>query len=300
MQSVDGTGAGHGAGLIKDSDSANFVADVLEASREVPVIVDFWAPWCGPCKQLGPALEKVVREAGGAVRMVKVNVDENQSLAGQMGVQSIPAVFAFRDGIPVDGFMGALPESQIREFVEKIGGAAPAPEKDALEEAREAREKGDLSAAMQSFAKVLELDSQNIEALAGMAEIYLEMNELEQARNILELVPESKRDDPLIKPLLSRIALEEKGGEAGEIGELSARLEKDPDDHQTRFDLALALNKAGDREDAIDHLVEIVRRKSDWSEGAARKQLLEFFEAWGANDPMTIEGRRRLSSVLFA
>ncbi len=298
MNSIDGTGP---QGLVTDSDTENFVTDVIEASKNVPVLVDFWAPWCGPCKQLGPALEKVVKEAGGAVRMVKINVDENQSLAGQMGVQSIPAVFAFKDGQPVDVFMGALPESELKAFIEKLGVAAPATQGESdLEAAREALANGDLQTAAQGFVAVLREDKENLEAVAGLATVHLEMDAPQEARQTIELLPANKQNDPVLAPVLARLELIEKTADLGETGELAAKIEQNPDDHQARYDLALLLNAAGDRADAVHHLTEIVKRDAGWNEGAARLQLLQFFDAWGPTDPMTIEGRRQLSLILFS
>ncbi len=301
-----GNGAGNGGqapgGYIKETTTRDFMKDVIEESRNQPVLVDFWAPWCGPCKQLGPAIEKVVNEAKGAVRLVKMNIDEHPAVAQQMGVQSIPAVFAFVDGRPVDGFMGALPESQIKEFISRIAG--PTPEEAGLEEvlasAQAAFDEGDVAGAAEIFAAVLQEDRENVAAIAGLARCLIANGELEQARQTLALVPPAKEKDPLVTGAKAALELAEQTADLGDIGELARRLEADSNDHQARFDLALALNARGDRGDAVDHLVEIVKRKRDWNEEAARKQLVKFFEVWGPMDPMTIEARRKLSAVLFS
>ena len=301
LTSLAGSGA-NGGDLVKDTTTAGFMTDVIEASKTQPVLVDFWAPWCGPCKQLGPLIEKVVREAKGAVKLVKMNIDEHPAIAQQMGVQSIPAVFAFADGRPVDGFMGALPESQIKEFIARIAGpsAAEAGLEEVLASAQAAFEEGDVAGAAEIFAAVLQEDRENIAAIAGLARCLISSGELDRAQQTLALAPPDKENDPLIAGARAALELAEQTADLGDLGELAGRLEADANDHQARFDLALALNARGDREDAVNHLVEIVRRKRDWNEEAARKQLVQFFEAWGPTDPMTIEARRKLSSVLFS
>lgn len=301
----DGLGAQAPADLIKDGDTAGFGRDVIEASMAQPVIVDFWAPWCGPCKQLGPVLEKAVQGARGAVRLVKINVDENQSLAAQLRVQSIPAVYAFFQGQPVDGFVGAQSESQAKAFVERLarlGGqaAGPSPVDQALEQAKTALDGKQFGAASALFGQVLQHESDNEEALAGMIRCYLGSGDTAGARAMFDGLSEDLKAKPALVSVAAALELAEASAEAGSIPELRARVAADALDHQARFDLAMALHAAGDREAAADELLEIVRRDRAWNEEAARKQLLKFFEAWGPTDPMTVEARRRLSSLLFA
>ncbi len=294
-------GAGAAADLIKEATSESFVQDVVEASREVPVLVDFWAPWCGPCKQLTPLLEKVVTAAKGAVRLVKVNIDKDPAISGQMGVQSIPAVFAFRDGRPVDGFMGALPESQIKAFVERIVGtdALAGPEAE-IEAADAAREAGDLQSAAEIYAKALSEDRTNVDALAGLARCYIETGDYSKAEQTLALAAKDQRDAGPIASARAALELGLKSAETGDIHELEHKLASDTTDHQARFDLAMALNAHGDRGRAMEQLFMIIERDRSWDEDGARRQLVEFFEAWGSTDELTIEGRRRLSSILFS
>jgi putative thioredoxin len=298
-----GNGSGTPAGdLVRDSNTQTFVRDVIEASRQVPVIVDFWAPWCGPCKQLGPALEKVVRQANGKVRMVKINVDENQPLAQQMRIQSIPAVYAFVNGQPVDGFMGALPESQLKQFVDRLGGQGSMAEEieAAVAEGRAAFDQQDYQTAAQIFAQVLQVDREHAGAIAGLARCQIAVGDLENAQATLALVPPAKSGDPEVLSAKAALDLALNPVDVSEIGTLKGQIEKNPDDFQARLDLAVLLNGAGQREEATDQLIYIIRKMRGWNDEAARKQLVKFFEAWGPKDEFTIAGRRKLSSVLFS
>jgi putative thioredoxin len=284
---------GTDADLIKNTTTKDFLRDVIEASREVPVLVDFWAPWCGPCRQLTPILEKAVRVAKGAVRLVKLNIDEHPQIPAQMGVQSIPAVFAFQDGRPVDGFMGALPESRVNAFIARLIGD------DAGDTAADI-EAGDLNAAAQLFGEVLQKDRENAQALAGLAKCYIKTGDLTRAEQTLALVPPAKADSAPVASARAALELARKTPAAGEIDALRAKLAADPKDAQARFDLALALNAKGDRKGALDELLTLVSKNRSWNDDAARKQLLQLFDAWGPSDPSTITGRQRLSSLLFA
>jgi len=289
-------------GLIKDSSERTFMADVIEASREVPVLVDFWAPWCGPCKQLTPILEKVVREAKGAVKLVKINIDENQRIAQQMRIQSIPAVFAFRNGQPVDGFMGALKESDVREFIKRLGGDAvgASPVEELLAIADEAVKTDDLATAAQAYGQILQEDPQNPIALAGLARCYLASGDIERAKQTLAIVPPEFQTHEAIVAIQAQLKLADQANAAGDVGALEAKSKADPNDHQARLDLAVALAARGKSEEAITEILESIRRDRNWNEGAARKQLLTLFEALGAADPAVREGRRKLSSLLFS
>ena len=306
MEQIIGAGAaGAGADLIKNSDTNSFMADVIDASHDQPVIVDFWAPWCGPCKQLGPALEKAVREAKGAVRLVKVDIDKSQELAAQMRIQSIPAVYAFKDGRPVDGFVGALPDSQVKQFVQRMaatgGGKGPSPIEEAVELAKEAIAAGDHARAANIFAQVLQHEPENLEAIAGLARTHLAKGEFAKARDLLDKAPKEAQTHAEITGARASLELAEAGAKAkGALGELRARLARDPGDLQSRLELAAANFAAGERETAIDDLLEMVRRHRSWNEEAARKQLLKLFEAMGPTDPLTVATRRRLSSILFS
>jgi len=299
-----GAGAAEPAGakdVIKDASTATFMADVIEASKRVPVIVDFWAPWCGPCKQLGPALEKVVREARGQVRLVKVNIDENQALAAQMRIQSIPAVFAFVNGQPVDGFMGALPESELTAFVQRlVKGGGGAEIEAALEEANASLAAKEYAPAAQIYAAIIEADRENVAAIAGLARCQIGLGDLDGAKATLALVPKAKVNDPAIASARAALELAEHPVDLADIDRLSRNLEARPDDHQARLDLAVALNAAGRREEAVDQLLASIRRERGWDEGAARKQLIKLFEAWGPKDPLTLSGRKQLSAILFS
>ena len=297
--------AAHASPHIKDSGLATFAADVLEASREVPVVVDFWAPWCGPCKQLGPLLEKVVAEQNGAVKMVKVNIDENQEIAQQLRIQSIPAVFAFKNGQPVDGFMGAIPESQVCAFVAQLAGAGAHGGHDHAAEvlamADEAFAAGDVGQAAQAYAHVLQDEPGHPKAVAGLARCYLKSGDLERAKTTLLLVRPDAANDEAVVAVQAELKLREQSSAAASgLEAAKAKVEADPKDHQARFDYALALDGAGDRDEALTQLLDIVRRDRKWNEDAARKHLVTLFEAMGPTDPRTIDARRRLSTILFS
>ena len=286
--------------LIKDTTTQGFMRDVIEASQAVPVLVDFWAPWCGPCRQLTPVLEKLVRAAKGAIRLVKLNIDEHPEVPGQMGVQSIPAVFAFQGGRPVDGFMGALPESQVKSFIERLMGEAPGGAELSLQAAEASLEAGDLNAAAQTFGEVLQQDAENAQAAAGLAKCYIKAGDLDRAEQTLALVPPAKAESAPVAAARAMLELARKAPSEGEVATLKERIEADANDHQARFDLALALNAKGDRDDALEQLLTIIRKQRAWNDDAARKQLLQLFDAWGTEDPAAIRGRQKLSSILFA
>jgi putative thioredoxin len=289
------------ADLIKETTTQNFRADVLEASRSVPVLVDFWAPWCGPCRQLTPVLEKAVKNARGKVRLVKMNIDDHPQIAGQLGIQSIPAVIAFKNGQPLDGFMGALPESQVTAFIERIAGpTGPSDSDRALEAAAAALAAKDFAGAAGLYTQVLQEAPDNLAALGGLVRCYVGLDELPQARGLLSGLTPEQLKDPAISAAFTALELAEQAESLGNPTELQRRIEANPADHQARLDLAVVLNGRGDRAGAVDQLIEIVRRDRAWNEEAARKQLVQFFEAWGAKDPAAITGRQRLSSILFS
>ena len=301
MLQSDGAPAAAAQGSVKDTTTQTFVKDVIEESKRQPVLVDFWAEWCGPCKQLAPVLEKVVKAAKGKVKLVKMDIDKHPSIPGQLGIQSIPAVFAFVNGQPIDGFLGALPESQVLAFIERVtkdrlGGE----EQDLLKSADEALAKGDAAAAADLYAQLLAQDSGNVAALAGLARAYLQTGAVEQAKQTLALVPEAKRNDAAVAAARAALDLLEQAKSVGPITELEQKVAANPLDHQARFDLAVALNSKGERQAAIDHLLEIVKRDRKWNDDGARKQAVQFFEAWGPTDEATVAGRKRLSSILFS
>jgi putative thioredoxin len=287
--------------VVKDTTTQAFVKDVVEESKRQPVLVDFWAPWCGPCKQLTPILEKAVKAAKGKVKLVKMNIDDHPAIPGQMGIQSIPAVIAFVGGQPADGFMGALPESQVVAFLERltkdrIGGEA----QDLLKAADAALAEGDAAGAVEMYVQLLAEDNANVGALGGLARAYVETDALEQARQTLAMVPEAKQNDAAVAAARAALELAEQAKTLGPIDELEQKVAANPLDHQARFDLALALNGKGQRGDALEHLITIVKRDRKWNDDGARKQLVQFFDAWGPTDEATIDGRKRLSSILFA
>ena len=290
-----------GGDMVKDTTTAGFAKDVVEASKSALVLVDFWAPWCGPCKQLTPIIEKVVKSYGGKVRLVKINIDEHPAIAGQLRVQSIPTVYAFRDGKPLDGFQGAQPESGVKAFIDRLlGDAAGDDLTQALEAAEQAFAANELQTAAEIYAAVLQQEAQNPVALAGLARCYLTSGDIARAEQTMALVAPDKRETPAVKAVLAAIELAKHAETAGDATELAAKVDANPADHQARIDYALALAAGGKKDDAVAQLIEAIRRDRKWNEEAARKQLVKFFEAWGFKDPAAVEGRKKLSSVLFA
>jgi putative thioredoxin len=303
MPSDNLIGGGAAAGVVKDVTTATFRAEVLEASFDVPVIVDFWAPWCGPCRQLGPILERVVRAARGAARLVKLNIDESREIAQQMRIQSIPAVYAFRDGRPVDGFVGALPEGQVKQFVQRLlgGRGGPSPIEEALATAKQSLQDGDHKSAATLYAQVLQHDRENVEASAGLARAQIAGGDLRRARQTLDRVAKDEQGNADIAAARTALDLAEAAQKTmGQAGKLRARLAQNPDDHEARLELATALFGSGQREAAIDELLASFKRDRNWNEAAARKQLIKFFEAMGPTDPLTQSARRRLSALMFS
>ena len=293
-----GVSAAPGAGP-KDVTTASFHQDVIAESMRQPVLVDFWAPWCGPCKQLGPILERAVAGSGGKVVLVKMNIDDHPDIAGQLGIQSIPAVIAFQRGQPVDGFVGALPESQIKQFLERIAGPLGDPVKDMLDEAAAATAEGDTEAAAAIYAEILADDETNAAALAGLAKLHLDAGDIDKAKAMLSLASGSPAQDPAVVAVRAAIENAEQSANLGDVADLERKIGADPVDHQARFDYALALNARGKREEAAGELLEIIRADRNWNEDGARMQLLKFFDEWGFADPASASGRRKLSGLLF-
>ena len=290
-----------GSELIKDSDTKSFMADVIQASREVPVIVDFWAPWCEPCKQLTPVLEKVVTAAGGAVRLVKVNIDENQALAQQLRIQSIPMVYAFKNGQPADGFSGALPESQIKAFVERLAGPiGPGATEVGIEQAKEALGAGQVDLAADIYQQVMAEEPGNPEAIAGLARCHIALGRSAAARDLLEGVPKEHKNHIEINGAEAALSLAEEAGTLGDPAELQGKLGADENDHAARLDLATVLFLRGQTERAVEELLMVIKKDREWQDQAARKQLIKFFDALGPKHPETVAGRRQLSAVLFS
>ena len=296
--------AGNGGNHINDTTTAGFSKDVLEESRHQPVLVDFWAPWCGPCKQLTPVLEKVVNEAQGRVKLVKMNIDDHPSIPGQLGIQSIPAVIAFVDGRPVDGFMGAVPESQVRQFIDKLAGPAGADQaaeiQGVLDEADKLLGEDDIQGAAQLYGAVLQADPENVKAAAGMMQCMIAMGETARASQMLASIPEDLAKEPAIQAVARKLEQIEEARQLGDPAALEHDLVLHPDNHEARMKLAKILNVQGMREEAAEHLLTIMRKDRTFDDDGARRQLLEFFDVWGPKDPATISARRRLSSLLFS
>ena len=285
------------AGDIRETTTQGFVKDVIEASRQQPVLVDFWAPWCGRCKQLTPIIEKAVRAARGKVKLVKMNIDEHPQIAGQLGIKSIPAVIAFQRGQPIDGFMGALPESQVKQFVERLIGPLGAGDEE-FAEAEAALKAGDVEAAADIYRALLEEDPAEPRALGGLAQALVALGEMEAARQLLDSAPAGNHT--AISAARAALELAEQASNVGDLAGLEAALAKNPGDHQARFDLAVALNANGRRDEAANRLLEIIKADRNWNDDGARKQLVQFFEAWGPMDPATLAARRKLSTLLFS
>jgi putative thioredoxin len=297
-------GATPPAGLVKDTTTATFQRDVLEESTRQPVLVDFWAPWCGPCKQLQPIIERVVAESNGRVKLVKLNIDDHPSIPGQLGIQSIPAVIAFVGGRPVDGFMGAVPESQVRAFIDKVAGPAvddaEVQIEAALDDAKAQLDAGDLAAAADIYGAVLQADPENLKALAGMAECMLAAGQWERSRDLIASLSGEQKKDPAIAALSAKLAQIEEARKLGDPRALEQELATDPDNHAARVKLAKILNVEGEREAATDHLIHIMKRDRTWDEDGARRQLLQFLEVWGFKDPASVSARRKMSAILFS
>jgi len=299
---IDGGRASSAAPLVIDTTTQGFVVDVVEESKKQPVLVDFWAPWCGPCRTLSPIIESAIRSANGTVKLAKMNIDEHPSIPGQLGIQSIPAVVAFVDGKPVDGFVGALPEGQVKEFIEKIVGPTDTTSgvDGILDEADSALVSGDAQRSAELYAAVRQSDTENVRAIAGLAHVSLANGDTERAKQMLAAAPLDKAEDPVVAAARAAIELAEQAAALGDPNQLEATIAADPSNHNARFDLAIAQNSVGDRSAAAEHLLAIIRDDREWEEQKARKQLIQFFELWGPEDDAAIAARRQLSSLLFS